>query len=76
MLCWKTKRNRIAHDIFDAIIEQKAKHLKITKKRVHELIVANGQNFSELDFLSRYNHDLNNQHTLLFITRSTHYDKR
>lgn len=75
MLCWKTKRNQIAHDVFDTILDHKANHLKITKKRVHELITANGRNYSELDFLSRYNHDLNNQHTLLFITRPTYCDK-
>ena len=72
MFCWKIKRNKIAHDVFDAILESKANTLKTTKQRTIELIAANGQNFSELEFLKMQNHDLENQNTLLFITRKQH----
>jgi len=70
MICWKIKRNRIAHDVFDTILENKAKTLNTTKQRTIELIAANGQNFSELDFLKSQNHNLESQNTLLFISRN------
>lgn len=69
MFCWKIKRNKIAHDVYDTILEHKAKTLKTTKQRTIELITANGQNFSELEFLKSQNHDLENQNTLLFIAK-------
>ena len=70
MFCWKIKRNKIAHDVFDAILENKAKTLNTTKQRTIELIAANGQNFSELEFLKMQNHNLESQNTLLFISRN------
>ena len=69
MCCWKIKRNKIAHDVYDTILEHKAKQLNTTKSRTIELITANGQNFSELEFLKSQNHDLENQNTLLFIDK-------
>lgn len=69
MFCWKIKRNKIAHDVYDTILENKAKTLNTTKQRTVELIAANGKNFSELEFLKMQNHDLENQNTLLFIAK-------